>query len=499
MAKNNKENKRNKKAKKLKNPANGGKGKNQQEQFKTPYYYVKKRLFANVPAVFGMVVIGISVVIALLGYSIMPDNTPNANDRVDQIKQQPPGFRVQMLKIKKDREIKKHNFFYKLLYGQESEYRIVPLAETSYQLLEAGIKTLEGEQFPTDLIANFRNKTKTVSFLRNRKGFKEMLQKVIGVANTQKYLNRILKEANKIAPYELKGTEVQYLEYGGTSLSTVKLADAVHRISTAKEIRVSGSNITYFDLKERPQSTTIQKLADDFKKHNVEYRTFILGTDHTGRDMLSRLLFGVRISLGIGLVSVAISLLVGLTLGSLAGFFGGTVDSVIMWFMTVVWSIPGIMLVIAISLALQSRGVWVAFVAVGLTTWVEIARVVRGQILAVKEKLYIEAARALGMRSMRIIRVHIWPNIIGPLIVIITSNFASAILIEAGLSFLGLGVAPPMPSWGIMVADGFRLMTTPGGFYLVFFPSFCISIMVLAFNLFGNGLRDAFDPKTITR
>lgn len=495
MAKKNKENKGNKKTKKLKGLAKANKN---QQQFKTPYYYVKKRLLANIPAVFGMIVISISVVIALLGYSIMPDNTPNANDRVDQIKQQPPGFRARMLKIRKDREVKKHNFFYKLLFGQESDYRIIPLADTSYQLLPAHITALKGK-LPDHLLDSLRAKPKMTSFLRPKGDFDKMLTKIIGSEPTTKYLATVLQQANQVLPYRIEGVTLHYLEFGGIKPSKIQLVDVVHSISTAKDIKESGNRVTYYDLKEKLKVTTALELTQKFEKDNLEYRTFILGTDHTGRDMLSRLLFGVRISLGIGLVSVIISLIVGLTLGSLAGFFGGMVDSVIMWFMTVVWSIPGIMLVIAISLALQSRGVWVAFVAVGLTTWVEIARVVRGQILSVKEKLYIEAARALGMRSLRIIRVHIWPNIIGPLIVIITSNFASAILIEAGLSFLGLGVAPPMPSWGIMVADGFRLMTTPGGFYLVFFPSFCISLMVLAFNLFGNGLRDAFDPKTITR
>ncbi|NJO02878.1 MAG: ABC transporter permease, partial [Bacteroidia bacterium] len=169
--------------------------------------------------------------------------------------------------------------------------------------------------------------------------------------------------------------------------------------------------------------------------------------------------------------------------------------SFILWFMTVVWSIPGIMLVIAISLAL-GRGILVAFIAIGLTTWVEIARVVRGQIMSVKQKLYVEAARAMGMQNGRIIRVHILPNIFGPMIVIMTSNFASAILTEAGLSFLGLSAQPPMASWGVMVQEGFGLITSPGGIYLVLFPSLCIALMVLAFNLFGNGLRDAYDPKT---
>ncbi|MBC8112118.1 MAG: ABC transporter permease [Verrucomicrobia bacterium] len=206
-------------------------------------------------------------------------------------------------------------------------------------------------------------------------------------------------------------------------------------------------------------------------------------------------MFGTRISLGIGLVAVIISLFVGITIGAIGGFFGGVIDRFVMWLMTVVWSIPSIMLVIAISLALQSKGIWVAFVAVGLTSWVEIARVVRGQIMSIKEKTFVEAARAMGFSNFRIIFIHILPNVLGPIIVIATSNFASAILTEAGLSFLGLGVQPPMPSWGMMVNEGFHNIGTPQSWHLILFPSVAISVMVLAFNLFGNGLRDAYDPQ----
>ncbi len=167
-----------------------------------------------------------------------------------------------------------------------------------------------------------------------------------------------------------------------------------------------------------------------------------------------------------------------------------------MWLMTVVWSIPSIMLVIAISLALQSKGIWVAFVAVGLTMWVEAARVVRGQIMSIKEKLFVEAAKALGIGSLRTIFFHILPNVVGPIIVIATANFATAILVEAGLSFLGLGVKPPMPSWGKMVFEGYNSNWESDGGYLVFMPSIFICLLVFAFNLFGNGLRDAYDPQS---
>jgi len=233
------------------------------------------------------------------------------------------------------------------------------------------------------------------------------------------------------------------------------------------------------------------------KQDNLYTKTFWLGTDNAGRDVLSRLILGTRISLGIGLVAVLISVVIGIAVGALAGYFGGWVDKLMLFFMTVIWSVPGIMLVIAISLALNSKGIWVSFVAVGLTMWVDVARVVRGQFLSLKEKTYIEAAKVLGLPRYRIIINHILPNMIGPLIVIATANFASAILMEAGLSFLGLGVQPPAPSWGMMVNEGFQLVGARAGLFLILLPSACISLLVLSFNLLGNGLRDAYDPKII--
>ncbi|MDX2305889.1 MAG: ABC transporter permease [Microscillaceae bacterium] len=412
-----------------------------QKKDRKPLYYVRKRLFSNIPAVFGMLVILISVIISILGYSIMPDNTPYADGRADQISKQPPGFKVLMLNVRKNLDIKYRKYFERVLFGQESEYRSIPIENYT---INTNNLTIEAQIYG--------EKDKTV-----------------------------LPLVDVVKPLYVGKSE---------KLDSHESGNYYYDAST--------QTIIYLDLHEKLNRITKSELLNEFEAHCLETRTYLLGTDKSGRDMLSRLLFGVRISLGIGLISVAISFVVGFTLGSLAGFFGGWIDSFILWFMTVVWSIPGIMLVIAISLAL-GRGVLVAFVAIGLTTWVEIARVVRGQILSVKQKQYVEAAKAVGMGSFRIITVHILPNIIGPLIVILTSNFASAILTEAGLSFLGLSAQPPMASWGVMVNEGFGFITTTGGFYLVLFPSLCIALMVLAFNLFGNGLRDAYDPKTSTK
>jgi peptide/nickel transport system permease protein len=406
---------------------------------KTPFYYIKKRLFKNYPAMFGLVVIALVHVIAILGYLILPDKTPNCNDGAWTIKKQTPGFEVDMLKMTKSIDLEDVGFFEAMFMGKDNKYTIMPIE--SYEVKGANV-----------------------------------LVKPYG---------RLEK------PEEMPLITLVKHVYGGVSRQILPDSSANYKLEN--EV------ITYLDKDKKVQSIKLTDLQKEFKDNHIEHRTYWLGTDKAGRDMLSRLLFGTRISLGIGFVSVLISLTLGVLLGAVGGFFGGRTDSFIMWLMTVVWSIPGIMLVIAISLALQSKGIWVAFVAVGLTSWVDIARVVRGQIISIKEKLYVEAARALGIGNLRIIFVHILPNIMGPLIVIATSNFASAILTEAGLSFLGLGVQPPMPSWGIMINEGYHTMGTVDSWHLILFPSLCICITVLAFNLLGNGLRDAYDPQSRTK
>lgn len=224
-------------------------------------------------------------------------------------------------------------------------------------------------------------------------------------------------------------------------------------------------------------------------------RTFYLGTDRYGRDMLSRLMAGTWISFSVGLIAILISLLIGITLGSLAAFYKGWVDELVMWLINVIWSIPTLLLVIAITLAL-GKGFWQVFVAVGLTMWVEVARVVRGQVLSIREMEYVEAGRALGFKDIRIMAKHILPNITAPVIVISASNFAAAILIEAGLSFLGLGAQPPQATWGKMISEHKGYIIT-GEAYLAILPGVAICLLVLSFVLLGNGLRDAFDTKGV--
>lgn len=220
---------------------------------------------------------------------------------------------------------------------------------------------------------------------------------------------------------------------------------------------------------------------------------FWLGTDKYGRDILSRLIVGIRVSLSVGLVTVIISLTLGLVLGALAGYYRGKTDQFIMWGINVLWSIPTLLLVFAITLLL-GKGFWQVLIAIGLTMWVNVARMVRGQILSVRELEYVEAGKALGYSSMRILFRHIVPNIMGPVLVVAASNFASAIVIEAGLSFLGIGVQPPQPSWGLMIKENFNFIITNNPM-LALAPGFAIMLLVLAFNLLGNGLRDALSVK----
>lgn len=262
--------------------------------------------------------------------------------------------------------------------------------------------------------------------------------------------------------------------------------------------------ITNYEV--RNDTTTVQKYIDVGVTETIHYphksksdtlqvirQKFYLGTDKYGRDILSRLLVGIRVSLSVGLITVIISLTIGILLGSLAGYYRGRTDNIITWLINVIWSIPTLLLVFAITLLL-GKGYWQVFIAIGLTMWVNVARIIRGQVLSVRELEYVEAARALGFRDSRIIFRHILPNVMGPVLVVAASNFASAIVIEAGLSFLGVGVQPPQPSWGLMIKENYNFIITNNPM-LALAPGFAIMLLVLAFNMLGNGLRDALQVK----
>jgi peptide/nickel transport system permease protein len=347
-----------------------------------------QRLKKNIGAMFGLVVILLSTLIAVFAYFISPDSSPYANRIILEIGRQKPGHQQTFLKAKKEKEVSSPGLLSWLIKGKEDQYYYIP-------------------------IVNYETKNDSVI--------------------VQKFIDEGLSE---------------------------RQAFPLSRVD-----------------REEPVVT----------------KKFWLGTDTYGRDILSRLIVGVRVSLSVGMITVIISLTIGLLLGSVAGYFRGRTDDVIMWLMNVIWSIPTLLLVFAITLVL-GKGFWQVFIAVGLTMWVSVARLVRGQVIHARELEYVEATRALGFSHARTIVYHILPNIIGPVMVIAASNFASAIVIEAGLSFLGVGVQPPQPSWGLMIKENYNFIITQNP-VLALAPGFAIMLLVLAFNLLGNGLRDALNVR----
>lgn len=394
----------------------------------TSSYSAWRRFLRNPLSLSGMIIILIAVLAAILGYLIIPDKSPDANEQHIEIAARKPGFRVQMLKVCKNEDVANVGLIKRMLFGEKNRFSFIPFNEVS--LIKDSV-----------VVIDFNEDNSALDFRRS-----------------------------------------------------FHLADVIYPLDPGnKQARINGGLVTFTDINGLLHQVNLEDLQQSIREEHIINRRFFMGTDRFGRDLYSRLLLGTRVSLSVGLISVSISLLIGLILGSVAGYFRGRTDDIIMWFINVVWSIPTLLLVIAITLAL-GKGFWQVFVAVGLTMWVEVARMVRGQVLGIREKEFIQAAKSLGYSSLRILFRHVLPNVITPVIIISAANFASAILMEAGLSFLGIGVQPPIPSWGTMIKDHYGFIIVNKA-YLAFLPGLAIMLMVLSFTMVGNGLRDALDVR----
>jgi oligopeptide transport system permease protein len=227
---------------------------------------------------------------------------------------------------------------------------------------------------------------------------------------------------------------------------------------------------------------------------------YLLGSDELGRDILSRLIWSARVSMVVGFIPTALTFAIGLSLGMLAGFYGGWIDNLLMRFTDIVYAFPDLLFLIIIMAALRNTalgevlgGLMLMFLALAIVSWVGLARLIRGQVLSLKEKEFVEAARAIGVPTRRIMIRHLFPNALAPVIVSLAFSIPGYMLAEATLSFLGIGIKPPTPTWGVMINEGFIVFAQSP--WPVMLPAVCISVVMLAFTFLGDGLRDALDPR----
>lgn len=391
----------------------------------------------NIPAVLGLGWLVLCTLVAIFAFLLMPDGTTDANFQVVELPKRPPGTQAILLLKPNHTGQEAPGAFYAAFVGVPDRFTPTPVKGMG------SIMTIRDSLYYTGLRGDNQ------------------------AASLPEFLLPLDKYHEKALEWKEKG---------------------------GKPYLVEGDVVTYVDTAGVRQEVSLSALTGTFREEHIVKRTFVMGTDGFGRDVFSRLLLGTRVSLSVGLMAVLVSLLLGITLGAVAGFFRGWVDQVVMWFVSVVWSIPTLLLAISISFVL-GEGFWQLFLAIGVSMWVSVARIVRGQIFTVREMQYVEATKAMGFRNFRVILRHILPNILSPVIIVAAANFAAAILIEAGLSFLGVGVKAPTPSWGSMIKEGYTQVMFESGTWLAIFPGLAIILVVISLNLVGFGLRDAFDPK----
>jgi peptide/nickel transport system permease protein len=397
----------------------------------------KRRFVKNRLALAGLIYLCLCVFVALFAFLFMPDDTHNANFQLREVSASPPGTRVTVLLRPSGQKPASPGWIGYLFSGRPDAH--VPLC-------------LHDEK-------SWRIHADSLSFTRHN-GLQSVELLPVFLLRPDVTHSQSLQWKNESGkPYLLRGDQLTWMNASGVKCDT-----------------------------------SLSALVTSFETQYVMHHTFRFGSDTSGRDVLSRLILGARVSLAVGLMSVLVSMLIGITLGSIAGLFRGRVDLIVMWFVSVVWSIPTLLLAIAISFAL-GQGFWQLFIAIGVSMWVDVARMVRGQIFILREMQYVEAARVLGYKPTRIILKHILPNALGPVLIVAAANFSTAILLEAGLSFLGVGVKPPTPSWGGMIFEGYNQIMFDSGKWLALFPGLAMVLLVISVNLVGFGLRDALDPR----
>ena len=272
--------------------------------------------------------------------------------------------------------------------------------------------------------------------------------------------------------------------------------DAIRRLIQNRAAMIGGITILVLIILAifapwiAPYSYSYQNLDIGASPPSVEH---LLGTDVLGRDLLSRLLYGARISLLVGFVATGVALVIGVSWGIIAGYFGGRVDSIMMRIVDVLYGLPFIIFIILL-MVIFGRNIWLLFAAIGAVEWLTMARIVRAQVIGLKNQEFVQAAQVMGVSNFSMFRRHILPNILGPIAVYATLTIPQVMLLEAFLSFLGLGIQPPMSSWGTLIRYGVESMEEH--YWLLIYPGLTFTITLFALNFFGDGLRDALDPKT---